>query len=124
MRFISAFENVDEAKRNHMYRAKLWRAIHDWKKHTKAWENETFEDIEVSEISQISDKFTKTIIQCERNLPPESTAVQHLKKLVFAFRETMPIVEAFGNRNLQEVHWNEIKGLLEIEDFPLQDRQF
>ena len=36
----------------------------------------------------------------------------------------MPIVEAFGNRNLQEVHWNEIKALLKIEDFPLEERQF
>ena len=36
----------------------------------------------------------------------------------------MPIVEALGNRNLQEHHWIEIKTLLNMEDFPLEDRQF
>jgi hypothetical protein len=31
----------------------------------------------------------------------------------------MPIVEALGNKNLEVVHWNEIKEILGIEDFPL-----
>lgn len=43
--------------------------------------------------------YTKTVIQCERQFP-ESTAVKHLKKKVFDFKETMPIVEALGNKNL------------------------
>jgi hypothetical protein len=42
--------------------------------------------------------------------------VKELKKLVFDFRETMPIVEALGNHNLQEVHWTTIKNVLGVED--------
>lgn len=66
--------------------------------------------------------YTKTVIQCERNLPPGSTAVAYLKTLVFDFRETMPIVEALGNKNLKEEHWEEIKTLLNIPNFPLEQR--
>lgn len=66
----------------------------------------------------------KIVLQCERNLPSGSSAVQHLKKLVFEFKETMPIVEALGNKYLQEIHWNEIKEKLEIGDFPLEEKQF
>ncbi len=48
-----------------------------------------------------------------------------LKTLVMAFKNTMPIVEALGNRNLLELHWAEIKRLLQTpSDFNIEDRQF
>lgn len=69
--------------------------------------------------------YTKTVIQCERNLPVTSTAVAKLKSLVFDFRETMPIVEALGNKNLKDIHWEDIKiNILNIPEFPLESRQF
>ena len=39
---------------------------------------------------------------------------------MFDFRETMPIVEALGNNNLLNEHWDEIKQILGIPDFPLE----
>ena len=36
----------------------------------------------------------------------------------------MPIVEALGNKNLKNEHWEEIKGFLNILDFPLETKQF
>lgn len=48
----------------------------------------------------------------------------HLKKLVFDFRETMPIVEALGNKQLKVEHWHDIKTILNIPDFPLEEMQF
>ena len=66
--------------------------------------------------------YTKIVIQCERQLPQTSTAVKHLKKLVFDFRETMPIVEALGNKNLKVEHWEDIKTILNIPDFPLEEK--
>jgi hypothetical protein len=50
--------------------------------------------------------------------------VQLLKQLVFDFRETMPIVEALGNRYLEKtVHWPMIKTILGT-DYPLEDLLF
>lgn len=81
--------------------------------------------IDVNEISGKSDLYTKTVIRCERNIKPEGTsAVVRLKKLVFDFRETMPIVEALGNKNLKAEHWEDIKRILNIPDFRLEDLQF
>ena len=57
---------------------------------------------------------SKIVLQCERHLGSESSAVQYLKKLVFEFKETMPTVEALGNEHLKEEHWNEIKEILGI----------
>lgn len=36
----------------------------------------------------------------------------------------MPIVEALGNKNLKNEHWEEIKGFLNIMDFALETKQF
>lgn len=64
-------------------------------------------------------------MQCERNLPLNSTAVKKLKQLVFDFRETMPIVEALGNRNMRQEHWQDIKALIGVgNEMPLEERKF
>lgn len=37
----------------------------------------------------------------------------------------MPIVEALGNRNLLDLHWTEIKRLLQTpSDFKIEERKF
>jgi dynein heavy chain len=46
-----------------------------------------------------------------------------LKKLVFDFKETMPIVEALGNKNLKDEHWNEIKVIINTE-YELEKKEF
>jgi dynein heavy chain len=88
------------------------------------WRVSPFEEVHVDDILAQSARHSKIVLMCERNLPKESTAVQYLKKLVFDFKETMPIVEALGNKHLQEVHWQEIKEILSREDFPLEEKKF
>lgn len=36
----------------------------------------------------------------------------------------MPIVEALGNPKLKVEHWEDIKTILNIPDFPLEEKQF
>lgn len=57
-------------------------------------------------------------------MPETSTAVRYLKNMVFDFKETMPTVEALGNKDLKDWHWTEIKTILSISDFPLEEKQF
>jgi len=45
-----------------MYRSKLWRALDEWKNLVTKWEQESFENIDVAEISKIAENFTKTVI--------------------------------------------------------------
>ena len=42
--------------------------------------------------------------------------------MVFNFKDTMPIVKALGNSNLKDIHWDEIKQVLDT-DFPLEDKE-
>ena len=116
---VSAFDYVEEARQKMVYRGKLWRSLNEWKELIESWKNSPFEMIEVSEISVKADLYTKTVMQCDRYLT-NSTAVVMLKKLVFDFRETMPIVEALGNKYLKAEHWEEIKTILGIPEYPLE----
>jgi dynein heavy chain, axonemal len=50
--------------------------------------------------------------------------VKYLKDLVFEFKETMPIIEALGNKLLEDIHWEEIKEKLGMVNFPLEEKQF
>ena len=109
MGHIEPFTNVEETKVLLNHRAKLWNSIKVWTENVRIWQTSRFEDVDIDRIREESALHAKIVLQCERNLPPGSSAVAFLKKLVFDFKETVPIVEALGNKNLDEVHWAEIK---------------
>ena len=121
---IESFNNVEDSKITLDQRSKLWNSIFSWRQNTKIWQESIFEDIDVQFISQEAQKQTKIVLQCERNLPEGSSAVVYLKKLVFDFKEAMPIVEALNNSNLMEEHWIEIKAVMKQEDYPLEEKKF
>jgi dynein heavy chain len=128
MGYTEPFNNAEEARVRLGYLTRLWTSLQVWRQNVEKWEVCPFEQIEVADILDQSTHHAKTALVCERNLymevliqrdssvpevqRKESSAVQTLKKLVFDFKETMPIVEALGNPHLQEVHWNEIKETL------------
>ena len=45
-------------------------------------------------------------------------AVSRLKKIVWEFRDTMPVVEALGNELIEKTHWIKIKDIIRIYDIP------
>jgi dynein heavy chain len=110
---VSKFDMVEEVRVAMLYRVKLWKALDEWGNVlVEKWRTAPFEHVDVGEITQKSEYYTKVALQCERNLPVGSSAVAKLKQLVFDFRETMPIVEALGNKNLKVEHWTEIKTII------------
>ena len=110
---VSKFDLVEEVRVAMLYRVKLWKSLDEWGNVlVEKWRTAPFEHVDVGEITQKSEYYTKVALQCERNLPVGSSAVAKLKQLVFDFRETMPIVEALGNKNLKVEHWTEIKTII------------
>ena len=76
-----AFDYVEEAKVAMLYRVKLWRSLHEWGNVlVEKWKTAPFEMVDVAEISAKAEQYTKIALQCERNLPPHSTAVHRLKQ--------------------------------------------
>lgn len=58
------------------FRSKLWRALHESKNHIEEWEAVKFINIDVNDITNKSEYYTKIAMQCERNLPKGSSAVR------------------------------------------------
>lgn len=77
---VSAFEYVETARTEMLYRLKLWSALHQWGVVLiEKWKTAPFEEVDVNEITTKAEHYTKIALQCERNLPPGSTAVARLK---------------------------------------------
>jgi hypothetical protein len=73
---LAALDYVEEARLAMYYRSKLWRALHEWGTVLVGrWNTAPFDEVDVGEITAKSEQFTKTALQCERNLPSHSTAV-------------------------------------------------
>ena len=87
------------------------------------WKGDPFVEINTEEISKEAEKYTKIVMRCQKGLRDDSTAVLHLKKQVFDFKDTMPIVTALGNKNYTQAHWNEIKEVTNI-DIELEKLEF
>jgi hypothetical protein len=112
---------VDEAVDKHNILFKLWHAKKDWSTKVAVWQEQKFNEIDVKLISAEADEYTKIVTKCKNGMadwkngadaPVESSALQALDLQVSKFRETMPVVRALGNNDLQPEHWDEIKELL------------
>ena len=117
------FNQVEDAQMLLMYRVKLWSSMKQWTESTARWVTQPFESIEVDEILTICQQVSKTLLNCERNLP-FSTALGYLKKICFDFKDTMPIVEALSNKNLEAFHWEQIRYVIDNRTFPLEEKCF
>ena len=104
----------------------LWHSLKEWDELVKKWTNVVFEEINVDEISVLSDKYFVNVTKCENRLPG-SSAVQQLSQNVRNFKSTMPIVTALGNQKLEPHHWEEIKTILNMtgdNEFALEEKRF
>lgn len=67
---VSAFDDVEQVRQGMLYRVKLWKSLDEWGNVLVAkWRTAPFEKVDVSEITQKSEYYTKVALQCERNLP-------------------------------------------------------
>ena len=116
---------MDAAWQGHQIRKQLWTALKEWTAHVAQWKDKQFAEINVAEITELSDQFHVKVNKCESRLP-DSTAVAKLSKLVRDFRSTMPIITALGNERLEDYHWDEIKDVLNMHDSEiiLEDKEF
>ena len=122
---VNQFETVNEVYQGHQIRKLLWNSMKEWTDLVYKWEMIIFDEIDVDEISELSDEYYLKVTKMEARLKG-SSAVDKLSKLVRDFRSAMPIVQALGNKQLKDYHWDEIKQLLNLDEnsFDIQEKQF
>lgn len=108
-------------------RLDLWRGLRDWQNLSQKWLTSIFDQIDVEEIKQSSDKYSRTITKCTKKLP-SNPVLDNFRKLLTTFKDAMPVVIALSNKKLQEdaEYWREIQKIVKTEfvidrNFTLKD---
>ena len=63
------FENLSDLRASLNFRLDMWRGLKDWINLTNKWMGQKFEQIDVEQIKQISEKYTKVVNKCSKKLP-------------------------------------------------------
>jgi len=75
MGYVEPFNNAEDTRVLLGYLVRLWHSLHVWRQNIAKWAACPFADIDVAHILEQSTQHSKTVLVCERNLAPESTAV-------------------------------------------------
>ena len=72
-----------------------------------------FEDINVEEIKQYCEKYTRTVSKCTKKLP-KNPVLDELRVKLNQFKDAMPVVIALSNKAVQEdpEYWSEIQRIV------------
>ena len=89
---------------------------------SKEWSKLRFKEIQAEELQATTENYVKAVIKCEKGLP-ENKVINFLKKLVWEFKNTIPVVISLRSTFLGTDHWTEIKKLVKGE-FKLDDPNF
>jgi len=94
---------------------------------SEKWMKSIFDEIDVEQIKQYCDKYSRTISKCTKKLPG-NPVLDALKKLLVTFKDSMPVVIALSNKKLQEdnEYWHQIQKIVKSQfvidkDFTLKD---
>jgi dynein heavy chain len=116
----TVFENLDGTREEMSLRCLMWRSLNEWGDMCESWYKQPLNIIDSADIAHKAELYYKRCMRLEKSL--DANPIQgKLKDLVETFREAMPIVKAFRNDKLTEVHWGQIKALIQKEFDITQD---
>lgn len=86
-----------------------------------------FEEINVQEIKQYCDRYSRIVTKCTKKLPI-NPVLDKFKRLLSTFKDAMPVVIALSNKKLQQdiEYWRHIQKIVKTEfvidkNFKLKD---
>jgi len=101
----------------------LWKSKEEWERLSEEWMNLPFQNIDAKVLEEKANLYAKNVNRCDKNLP-DSQVIKDLKRVVYDFRDTMPIVTALRSEYLKTDHWDEIKNNILKQDFDINDDEF
>ncbi|CAD8108771.1 unnamed protein product [Paramecium sonneborni] len=116
------YEVLENTREQLNLRLGMWQGIQDFRKLSQEWQQLQFTSINAKEIAQKTEGFVRIVQRCEKNLQ-ENRVITYLKKIVWEFKDTIPVVTALRSQYLQQTHWQEIKQLVR-QEFDINDQQF
>lgn len=104
-------------------RLQMWDSLSTWQTLVAGWIDGKFNEIDTEDIRGKGDLYTKVVNRCTKKLR-QNPVLDELRRLVFEFKDTMPIVVALRNKSLQDYHWAEIRRIVGRPDFSVDAPDF
>ncbi|KAF7987651.1 hypothetical protein HCN44_003514 [Aphidius gifuensis] len=108
---ISRLEILSHVTNEVKLRKLLWDSKISWADFIVDWYTADFNTLNVDEITNITNKYLKNIIQLEKGLPINNV-LPKLKEDVEIIRDKLPVISYLRNSNLKTRHWIKIEKLL------------
>jgi dynein heavy chain len=89
----------------------MWKSLTEWDDLTHLWIETEFNSIDTESIKKKAEFYTKIIQRCIKNLAP-NPVIDILKKKVYEFKDTMPVVIGLRNPAIRPHHFEEIKKVI------------
>uniref|UniRef100_A0A183ADC6 Dynein axonemal heavy chain 3 n=1 Tax=Echinostoma caproni TaxID=27848 RepID=A0A183ADC6_9TREM len=108
------FEELDNLVAEIRLKQLLWDSLEEWDALNQEWMTADFLKIDPEELSNITNKYTKSVTQLEKGLPPNNV-VPLLKEKVDGMREkvrNMPAIMDLRNPTLKPRHWQQLEALI------------
>nr|XP_033183004.1 dynein heavy chain 6, axonemal [Bombus vancouverensis nearcticus] len=105
------FDSLDQVMNELKLRTLLWESLTSWEYAIHEWYTAEFDTLDVEEITAVTMRTMKHIIQLERGLPPNKI-VPNLKENVEIIRNKLPILGYLRNPDLKDRHWEKIEEIL------------
>lgn len=94
------FQTLDQLRDNHRIKHSIFKGIKDISSLSKAWNELKFKEIKEKELAVICDRFAKDIMIAERTIP-ESSVTPIFKKMVWLYKDAMPVIVALRSKYLE-----------------------
>ena len=109
------FSNIGSLTEDLSTKLLLWTASRDWEKYLETWNTSEFKKIDVENVQQIAEKFSKHVTKCKKKIPLSNQKLAKLDINIKNFSSVLPVIIALNNDLLQGSHFKEINSIVGFE---------
>lgn len=108
---VTRFDKIESVLQEIKMKQMLWDSNEEWEKSLEAWHRQSFNTIDVDELTNSNLKILKNCTVLEKNLP-KNKILPKLKNSAEEFKEKLPVIGYLRNPALKTRHWLQIESII------------
>jgi len=108
---VSEFEDLKEVVEDVALKCSLWEGGREWDGYVDTWATSLFDQIDIAEMEEKVQRFSKMTFKLERGLP-RNKVVPRFKDKVDDYKNLLPVINALLNKSMKTRHWDKVQELI------------
>ena len=108
---VSEFEDLKEVVDDIALKRSLWEGGKEWDGYVDSWAQSLFDQIDISEMEEKVQRFSKMTFKLERGLP-RNKVVPAFKDKVDDYKNLLPVINALLNKSMKTRHWDKVQEII------------